>query len=199
MTSSNLPQVPGVIKDSVQAEPAVTARLDNIEKMVESLTKGFKEIKSTKQNQWPAIQVNGVPAHVQAGHSQANGQELGAVPRRETGAVSAATRERSPSLKRSAEDAQLENVPGAAGQPKEASWSQVVGRNQGQGRRQRPVQYGTSKVHVAGGEARPYDVVVGNTNPGSTDEIIKTVLKNISENMPEELKLETPSEISEVE
>ena len=58
VTSSNLYQVPGVIKYSVQAEPAVTARLDNIEKMVEKLATGSKEIKSYNEKQWPTTQLN---------------------------------------------------------------------------------------------------------------------------------------------
>ena len=48
VSSINLSQVPGVIKDNVQAEPVVTARIDNIEKMVENLAKGFKEMKSSQ-------------------------------------------------------------------------------------------------------------------------------------------------------
>ena len=45
VTSANLSKVPGVIKDTVKVEPAVTARLDNIEKMVENLTRDFSAIK----------------------------------------------------------------------------------------------------------------------------------------------------------
>ena len=50
-----------------------------------------------------------------------------------------------------------------------------------------------------GGEAAPYDVVIGNTHPESTEEIIKDVLKRVSENMPDELKLESPLVINEIE
>ena len=190
VTSSNLPNVPGAIKDTVQAEPAVTARLDNIEKMVESLSKGFNEMKSAKQSQWPAIQVNGGPVPPHQGRGQV--AHLGAVPRR------AASRDRSPSLKRSAGEAELEGASDEqVQQPKETPWSHVVGRNQG--RKQRPVQYGTAKVNMAGGEARPFDVVVGNTNPGSTEEIIENVLKNVAQGMSEEMKLDAPLEILEVE
>ena len=101
-------------------------------------------------------------------------------------------------------------------------WSTVAGRNRGgrnqgggnqgvgnngggnqagrnQGRRQRPVQQGTAQVKVDGCEAAPYDVVIGNTNPGSTEEIIKRVLVHVSENMAEGLKLKEPLEILEVE
>ena len=75
VSSKNLSKVPGVVKDCVQAEPAVTARLDNIEKMVEGLAKGFKDMKAANQNQWPALQVNGDPAQAggrQVGQQQAN-------------------------------------------------------------------------------------------------------------------------------
>jgi tetrahydromethanopterin S-methyltransferase subunit G len=49
VSSTNLFKVPGVVKDCVQAEPAVTSRLDNIEKMVESLAKGFKDMKASRR------------------------------------------------------------------------------------------------------------------------------------------------------
>ena len=52
---------------------------------------------------------------------------------------------------------------------------------------------------MTGGEAAPYDVFVGNTHPQSTVEIVKEVLKKVSESMPEEMKLNEPLEILEVE
>ena len=192
VTSSNLFQVPGVIKDRVQAEPAVTARLDNIERMVETLTKGFKEMKDTKSAQWPALQVNGAAAPVQPRESFAE-QSLGARSRH-----GAAGRSKSPSVKRSAQEAQLQET-APVQQLGEEPWNHVVNRNQGRRPRSRPVQYGTAKVNVAGGEAAPYDIVVGNTNPASTDEIIKDVLQKVAQGMPEDLKLEKSLEILEVE
>ena len=77
----------------------------------------------------------------------------------------------------------------------------VAGRQQQgqQARKPRPVQYGTAKVKVAGAEARPYDVVIGNTNPASTQEIIKEVLLEIAKDMPGENKIEEPLHILEVE
>ena len=63
-------------------------------------------------------------------------------------------------------------------QQKRPTWNDV---DKGRGRKPRPVQYGTAKVNVAGGEAiRPYDVVIGNTHPGSTEEIIKEVLNEVA-------------------
>ena len=197
VTSSNLANVPGIVKDRIKAEPAVTARLDNIEKMVESLSRGFAEIKSSKINQWPALQVNGVAAHApsQPGHGQGGhlgegqGALLGAVGRRNSAVYGSASRERSPSMKRSADAAQLENSDGSGSrQPAETPWSQVVSRNQG--RRQRPVQYGTAKVNIAGGEARPFDIVVGNTNPASSEGLIKEVLIEVAKAMPEKVDLD---------
>ena len=93
-------------------------------------------------------------------------------------------------MKRPNEDTQQEDQQNQQGQ--ERPWSTVL-KN---GRRQRPVQYGTSKVNVAGGEARPYDVVIGNTHPGSTEEIIKDVLQKVAQQMPDEVKLEEPLEIN---
>ena len=73
-------------------------------------------------------------------------------------------------------------------------------RNQGRKTKpQRPVQHGTAKVDVAGGEAAPYDVVIGNTNPGSTKDIISEVLKKVSQQVPEDMKLQYPLEILKVE
>ena len=63
----------------------------------------------------------------------------------------------------------------------------------------RPVQYGVAKVNVAGGEAAPYDVVIGNTNPGSTKEIISEVLQKVALQVIEELKPQEPLQILEVE
>ena len=192
VSSTNLFQVPGVIKDCVQAEPAVTARLDSIEKMVENLAKGFKEMKDAKPNQWPTLQVNGAPPHAGGGRAE---QQLGVRSKNGDG-LSAGTRSRSPSLKRSAEDAQLEGAT-QAGQQGRQAWNDVVKKNQG--RKQRPVQHGTAKVIVAGGEAAPYDVVIGNTNPRSTKDIISDVLKKVSQQVPEDMKLQEPLELLEVE
>ena len=199
---------------------AVTARLDNIEKMIEQLNKGFNEIKSTKVVQWPPLlQVNGVgaqPSHGQLsqvqqgqiqqgqvqqshGHGQLAQGQLGvgqqhlALKTRTHGNI----RARSPSIKRSADAAELGGAQSEQSQG-EMPWSQVVGRNQG--RKPRKVQYGTAaRVEVAGGEAAPYDVVIGNTNPRSTEAIITEVLKKVADNLPEELKLDDELEILEVE
>ena len=52
---------------------------------------------------------------------------------------------------------------------------------------------------MTGGEAAPYDVFVGNTHPDTTENIIKEVLAQVSLKMPEEMKLEEPLQILEVE
>ena len=52
---------------------------------------------------------------------------------------------------------------------------------------------------MTGGEAAPYDVFVGNTHPDTTENIIKEVLAQVSLKMPEEMKLEKPLQILEVE
>ena len=206
VTSSSLGYVPGVVKDNVQADPSVTARLENIEKLVENLAKGFNEIKSaqpTKAPQdWPALQVNGVATAGSQGHgsNQAQGfnserSRVGPTLGKEYTPLNfpQVNRSRSPSIKRSAEQAELH---GPA--PQETPWSTVAGRNQG--RRQRTVQYGTAKLPVtARGEAAPYSVVVGNTHPESTEEIIREVLKNISKGAEESLAPSEPLEILEVE
>ena len=53
VSSGQLFNVPGVIKnDANKPEPAVTTRLDNIEQMMEAMSKSLKEL---KQNQSPAL------------------------------------------------------------------------------------------------------------------------------------------------
>ena len=102
-------------------------------------------------------------------------------------------RSRSDSRKRKAEDQEAtEEVSN-----QETPWSQVVA---GRGRK-RPIQYGTntSQVKVKGAEAAPYDVYVGNTHPDSTEDIVKQVLIEVSQNMSEENKLDEPLQILEVE
>ena len=69
---------------------------------------------------------------------------------------------------------------------------------QGGNQRRRKVNYGTSGVMVAGGEAAPYEVFIGYTNPGSTEAIIKDVLLQCSESVPEEIKLPEPLQVLEV-
>ena len=65
-------------------------------------------------------------------------------------------------------------------------------------RKPRKVNYGKSEITVAGGEAAPYEVFIGNTNPASTEEIIKEVLIKCSESVPAEVKLAEPLQILEV-
>ena len=48
-------------------------------------------------------------------------------------------------------------------------------------RKPRKVNYGNSSVMIEGGEAAPIDIFIGNTNPGSTPEIISDVLVKCAE------------------
>ena len=77
----------------------------------------------------------------------------------------------------------------------ERPWNEVAA---GRGRR-RKVQYGTSQVKVTGWEAAPYDVFVGKIHPDTTENIVKEVLAQVSLSMPEEMKLEEPLQILDVE
>ena len=90
-------------------------------------------------------------------------------------------RERSPAIKRSYNDV-----------VKEASENGNSGEfQQPKGRRQpRKMAYGTNKVEMAGAEAAPIEVFVGNTNPRATEDIIKKVLLKCADNMTERPELE---------
>ena len=106
--SDDLFQVPGVVKDRVQAEPAETARLDNIENMVESLTKGFSGLLSRSMEQQFRHQGAGIGA-------------------RHKTTLPAANRGRSPSVERPAETAQLDTDEPIQQQ---MHWSDIVRKNQ---------------------------------------------------------------------
>ena len=163
------------------------------------------ELKKDTQNQWPAIQLNGVP--VPAGGSmpgqapqgggqraaQQNGRARGGQENLPIGGQG--LRERSDSRKRKADAEQQgsQEQPSNQNQQVERPWNQVVGRGR------KKVQYGTSQVKVTGGEAAPYDVFVRNTHPDTTENIVKEVLAQVSLNIPEEMKLEEPLSILEVE
>ena len=163
--------------------------------------------------QFPALQVNGTAVSGGQGGAQggayggsAQGGAYGGARNNTVQGTGVGNRVRSvsPSVKRSAGEAGLEGQQGQQHQEqtgRELPWNQVVGRNQGrnQGRKSRPVQHGTAKVNVDGGEAAPYDVVVANTNPRSTEEIIKNVLLQVSESLTGENKLNEPLEILEIE
>ena len=72
-------------------------------------------------------------------------------------------------------------------------------QNQNNGnRRNRKVNYGKCNVEVAGGEAAPYEVFVGNTNPGSSPEIIGDVLKKCAEMLPPDQQLSEPLQVLQV-
>ena len=61
------------------------------------------------------------------------------------------------------------------------------------------MQYGASTVSVVGGEAAPYDVFIGNTNPASTETIVRQVLQVCAKTVTGEDKLNEQLEILEVE
>ena len=158
----------------------VTARLDNIEKMMENLSKGFSELKKGQSNQWPALQVNGVPVPAEGavlGHAAAQGgghrppQQFGGARSRQQASLpigGQGLRERSDSRKRKAEADQVQEhqqeQPSDQDQAGQRPWNQVVAG----GRGRRKVQYGTSQVKVTGGEAAPYEVFVGIIHPDTT-------------------------------
>ena len=54
-----------------------------------------------------------------------------------------------------------------------------------QPRRPRKTNYGKSTLSMAGAEAAPVDIFVGNTNPQATPEIVKDVLIKYAQNLPD--------------
>ena len=162
VTSTSLALVPGVVKSTLKADPAVESRLDNMEKLLENLSKGLQEMKNSQKTEQPAIQVNGVPVQQQAGlgrqdHVQGVKQNVMEVDPR-TGARNKHStlpiggldlRSRSDSRKRKAEQDQREQqaaeVQDQPPQDERQGWNDVAA---GRGRRKK-VQYGTSKLRVA--------------------------------------------------
>ena len=57
VTTEKLYFVPGVRKDIVRVEPCVTVRLENIEKMMQTLAKDMREVKAAKIAPVPEIQI----------------------------------------------------------------------------------------------------------------------------------------------
>ena len=60
------------------------------------------------------------------------------------------------------------------------------------------MNYGKAKVEVAGSEAAPYEVFIGNTHPNSTEEKISEVLVKCSEQFSGDEKFESPLQILKV-
>ena len=196
VTSSSLCNVPGVVKDNINVEPAVTARLEGIEKMVENLTKGFKELQTARNsNLWPQLQVTapqGTPPTQKANNVKSGANNL--VPQ------NSEPRSRSSSRKRAFAETEQQEGGTSESQQGDQQWTDVVKKNQNRkSRPPRPHQVGTSKVDIVGGEAAPFSIVIGNTHPDSTDDIISAVLKKVSEQAPSEVKPSKPLEILEVE
>ena len=93
-------------------------------------------------------------------------------------------RSRSPSVKRGYSEVAKESAevgPGTAG-------GQFIDPRAGR-RQPRKMNYGTNKVDIAGAEAAPIEIFVGNTNPRATDEIVKAVLLKCADNLPEKPEL----------
>ena len=65
-------------------------------------------------------------------------------------------------------------------------------------RQPRKVNYGKCKVDIAGGEAAPYEIFIGNTNPASTEEKIGEVLKKCADLLPEDQKLAVPLQVLKI-
>ena len=61
------------------------------------------------------------------------------------------------------------------------------------------MNYGKCSVDVEGGEAAPYEIFIGNTNPGSTKEIIAEVLKKCADQLPADEKLSESLQVLEVQ
>ena len=203
VSSEQLFSVPGVLKDTVKPEPAVTTRLDNIEKAMADVTKALSELKAARVEQFPALQVNGSSAAAQTGSqvcsSINNGKSTGQDNNRNKafpGFNGRSNRSVSPSVKRKAG----QDEGGTSQRDNEAPWTDVVKNNRGRRPRPpRPVQQGTARVTMEGSEAAPFNVVIANTHPDSTEDIIKEVLIKVAESMPDEHKLDERLEILEAE
>ena len=94
----------------------------------------------------------------------------------------------SPSVKRQHEDSESKS--------NKDDWSEVVKR-----KRKPAATRGKSQVPLSINENvyAPYDVYIANTHPNCTDDLIKEVLTEIADNMPDEMKLNEKFRILEVE
>ena len=173
-------------------EVALGSRVLNFEKMVGDLTKNILEMKNKPPQvvDYAMVAASGLSAtahravggaaHVAARGAAGQGGNLGAVGRTRTLSLGQQNgRGRSPSVKRKPDGQDIVDESLIVEEP----FTEVKGKTDGRSRKPRPVQYGTSAVNVVGGEAAPYEVFIGNTNPSSTEVIIKQVLQECAQTL----------------
>ena len=139
------------------------SRMDGLEKTVATLVKSIEDLKNSNVKEVPKVVIEQpeptfASVAATAANKDTNNRTVGAKVDERRGNASnerVQPRQRLPSTKRKNE-----------GEPDDDGF-QVPKR------RARKVNYGKSNVTVAGGEAAPYEVFIGNTNPASTDDIIK--------------------------
>ena len=165
------------------------SRMDGLEKTVATLVKSIEDLKTSHAKEVPTVVVEPpqptfatVAATGTMNDNNVNANSGATQPRSNSQTRERVQRQRIHSNKRKNE----EEVEKEEEKEKEFEYPK---------RRQRKVNYGKSNVNVAGGEAAPYDVYIGNTNPASTEEIIKKVLEKCLDTIPADQKPLEPFEI----
>ena len=214
LSSRDLCQVPGTIQSNSDVVP-LDSRMEELENTVKLLVKGFADMKASPAPVSFATvagnnpyQGRGVP--VGGGHgvgAQRGGVGLGLgahggrVGR--GGPAQGGARSRVDSLSGRGNQVPRDRLPSESKRTHEEMLADEEQSEEAQfqypkGRKPRKVNYGKCNVEVAGGEAAPYDVFIGNTNPASTPEIIQEVLEKCAEMLPEENKLSEPLQVLNV-
>ena len=187
-----LDMVPGTIKRAHDADDhkAVSARLASLEKQNENIMKILEELRqaaptsfSNIASKTPSFQLNGNHLHPAAVSGGDRGRPAVAAP------GGAGFRPRSSSgTKRGLDDENGDNN----GRP----WSTAGPR------RRKPQIQGCSKAKLSANVAKaipPFEVVIGNTHPDCNEDIIAQALKEISKDMPDNMKLEEDLEIMSID
>ena len=174
---------------------ALGARVLNLEKVIGDLSKAIMDMKNTPPPSTPVpATYAGAAAAATSTEATAGvrpGAAIGAIRKNWPNGLGVRDRGRSPSVKRKPESQEIREPETVVEQ--DPPFTEV------QRRRPRKVQYGKSSVTVTGGEAAPYEVFIGNTNPASTKAIIEEVLKECANSMPVGMELDEEFRILDIE
>ena len=195
MKAEFLQNVPSVTAfgDDVETNVGLTTRVENVENQNREIMKILTKIRQhvNVKNHFPTIQA---PSNAPVIQVNGNNRQSGAgveVPRARVSAVvgeHASLRKRSVSSKRGRSDDDDAT--------KEETWAVVANKR----RNRKPAVKGSSKATLVGKcVAAPFEIVIGNTHPDSSENGIKEVLIEVSKQMPQGMELLIDLELEVVE